>query len=151
MKEGTPNAELEAGTAYWLWLALSVSVGLLFVYAGAIKAWDPIGFASDIENFHILPWTVGVRLAFYLPWLELSCGLALIARRFDEGAIAILSGLMIVFIAASVIAKARGIDVSCGCFGHATKSLPFAMHLLIDFALLVALGALWLRRRRSGS
>ena len=49
----------------------------------------------------------------------------------------------VVFIGASIIAKARGIDVSCGCFGHAARNLSFASHLAIDFAILVAVLSLW--------
>jgi len=46
-------------------------VGGIFIYAGAIKALDPLRFATDIDNYKMLPWAIGVRLAFYLPWLEM--------------------------------------------------------------------------------
>ena len=55
--------------------------GGVFVYAGGLKLLDPPRFASDIGNYQILPWPVAVRLAFYLPWLEVLCGLALIFHR----------------------------------------------------------------------
>jgi putative oxidoreductase len=121
---------------------LEFLVGGLFIYAGALKAWDPIGFAGDIENYHMLPWVVGAPLAVFLPWLEVACGVALIVRRAEHGALAILTALMLVFIAATIIAKARGIDISCGCFGHAVRNLSFASHLAIDFAILAAIGVI---------
>jgi hypothetical protein len=111
----------------------------LFLYAGVIKGFDPLGFANDIDNYKILPWSLGVRLAFFLPWLEVVCGLTIIARRYYHGGLVILISLTSVFIAASVTAKARGLDVSCGCFGHAGRNLSFAGHLLLDFAILAAL------------
>ena len=98
---------------------LAFAVGAVFVYTGGLKLVDPVGFASDITNYQILPWPVAVRLAFYLPWLEVLCGLALIFHRLFEGALFLTGGLLLVFIAATVIAKARGIDVACGCFGSA--------------------------------
>src|SRR2546423_13669977 len=104
-------------------------VGGIFVYAGVIKALDPIRFASDIDNYKILPWAISVRLAFYLPWLEIFCGVALITRRLYAGGLLILTSLMVLFIGATITAKARGLDISCGCFGHASKNLSFSWHL----------------------
>ena len=119
-----------------LWRILAIIIGALFVYAGALKVWDPVGFAGDIHNYHVLPWIVNVRLAFYLPWLEILCGLALIFRRLYSGALTLLLGLLVVFIGATIAAKARGIDISCGCFGHVSDQLSFAWHLVLDFAIL---------------
>jgi len=131
------------------WHILAVIIGALFVYAGAIKVLDPISFANDIDNYKILPWFAGVRLAFYLPWLEILCGLALITRRLYFGGLLILIALTSVFIVASIVAKARGLDITRGCFGHASKYLSFAGHLALDFVLLGALMLLLWRARRS--
>jgi putative oxidoreductase len=125
------------------WRILAIIIGALFVYAGALKAGDPVRFAGDIQNYHVLPWTVNVRLAFYLPWLEMICGLALIFRRLYSGALALVLALMLVFIGASIAAKARGIDISCGCFGHVSDQLSFAWHMVLDFAILAVVVALW--------
>lgn len=124
---------------------VAVIIGALFVYAGGVKVLDPVGFAGDIENYKTLPWPIGVRLAFYLPWLEILCGLALITRCLFRGGMFILTVLMSVFIIATIVAKVRGLDISCGCFGHATKSLTFAWHLALDFLLLGGLLFLWRR------
>ncbi len=140
-----PSSQLSEANApsAIVWRILAIIIGALFVYAGAIKAMDPVEFAGDIHNYHVLPWAVNVRLAFYLPWLEIICGLALIFRRLYSGALALVLGLMIVFIGATIAAKARGIDISCGCFGHVSDQLSFAWHLVLDFAILAAVAALW--------
>ncbi len=122
----------------FVWRIVDILVGGLFIYAGVLKALDPIGFATDIDNYKTLPWFIGVRLAFYLPWLEILCGLALVTRQLYTGGLSILAALISIFIIASIAAKARGIDITCGCFGHASKNLSFAGHLALDFALLVA-------------
>ena len=124
-------------------IALALVIGGAFIYAGALKVWDPVKFGQDISNFHIVPWPVGVRMAFYLPWLEILCGVAVIVGWLRSGALAILTGLMVVFIAATISAKARGIDLDCGCFGAATSGLTFTWHMVIDFALLAGILALW--------
>ena len=127
--------------------SIALIVGAIFIYAGVIKAVDPLRFAIDIDNYKMLPWAIGVRLAFYLPWLELLCGLALILRFFYRGGLFILTALTFIFIAASIIAKVRGLDITCGCFGHASKNWSFTTHLAFDFAILIVLAALWVSSR----
>ena len=140
---------MESSTRNLIWRVIGIILGALFIYVGAIKALDPVRFAGDIENYHILPWTIGASLAFYLPWLEIICGIALILRRSHFGAQTILTGLMILFIFATISAKARGIDISCGCFGRVSDKLSFAWHLALDFAILFALVALGFFERSS--
>jgi uncharacterized membrane protein YphA (DoxX/SURF4 family) len=124
---------------------LAILIGLLFLYAGVVKVIDPVQFARDIDNYKMLPWQAGVGLALYLPWLEIFCGLALITRVFFRGSVFIITSLVFVFILASIVAKARGLDVSCGCFGEASKYLNFSWHLALDFLLLGGLLLLWKR------
>ena len=126
-----------------LWRIVAVIIGALFIYAGAVKVVDPVEFARDIDNYKMLPWQVGVGLALYLPWLEIFCGLALITRILYRGGLFFLTVLMALFIIITIIAKARGLDISCGCFGHASKDLSFAWHLGLDFLLLGGLLVLW--------
>jgi putative oxidoreductase len=133
------------------WRIVALIVGGIFIYAGVIKAIDPLRLAIDIDNYKMLPWAIGVRLAFYLPWLELLCGLALILRFFYRGGLLILTVLTFIFIAASIIARVRGLDITCGCFGHASKNWSFSGHLALDLAILAALSALWISNRTSAT
>jgi hypothetical protein len=129
----------------FVWRIVDLVVGGIFIYAGAIKALDPIRFASDIDNYKILPWMIAAGLAFYLPWLEILCGLALISRRLYLGGLSILTALTSVFILAAVAAKIRGLDITCGCFGHASQQWSFSGHLALDLAILAALLALYFK------
>ena len=131
----------------FVWRIVELVVGGIFIYAGAIKALDPIRFASDIDNYKMLPWMIAAGLAFYLPWLEIFSGLALILRRFYLGGLSILTALVCVFTAATIAAKVRGLDITCGCFGHTSQHWSFPLHLAIDLAILAALLALYFRVR----
>jgi hypothetical protein len=124
---------------------VAILIGGLFVYAGIVKVIDPVEFARDIDNYKMLPWSTSVWLSLYLPWLEILCGLALITRVLYRGSVFIVTGLMTLFIVSSIVAKARGLDVSCGCFGHASTYLSFSWHLALDFLLLGGLLFLWKR------
>jgi putative oxidoreductase len=124
---------------------VAILIGGLFVYAGIVKVIDPVEFARDIDNYKMRPWSSGVWLSMYLPWLEILCGLALITRVLYRGSVFIVTLLMTLFIVSSIVAKARGLDVSCGCFGHASTYLSFSWHLALDFLLLGGLLFLWKR------
>jgi putative oxidoreductase len=132
---------------FLIWRILDLIVGGIFVYAGALKILDPIQFANDIDNYKTLPWFVSVRLAFYLPWLEMLCGLALIFRFLYRGGLSILSALTLIFIGATVVAKARGLDITCGCFGHASRHWNFWQHMTVDLAILALLVAALIREQ----
>ena len=133
-----------ASPGVWRVLArvLDFVLGAVFIYAGALKAFDPVQFASDIDNFKILPWPLSVALAFYLPWLEILCGLGLVFRFFYRGALSILTALILIFTLSIIAAKIRGLDITCGCFGHASQHWSFPSHLATNLAILAALLAL---------
>jgi hypothetical protein len=70
----------------------------------------------------------------------------LIARRLYLGGLSILTALASIFIIATIAAKIRRLDITCGCFGHASKNWNFTAHIALD---LVLLGALLLLMRSS--
>src|SRR5438128_12582518 len=142
----TLNVQLSARPQF-PWRIVDVIVAGIFIYAGALKAFDPVQFASDIDNYKILPWPVSVALAFYLPWLEIFCALGLIFRRFYRGALSILTALIVVFTLATIAAKVRGLDITCGCFGHASQHWSFPAHLVTNLAILAGLLVLWVSNR----
>ena len=127
-------------------LILALAVGLVLIYAGALKVRDPMRFASDISNYQMIPWSLGVRVAFYLPWLEIVCGLALIFQRLFAGAIVLGLGLILLFTGATIWARSQGIDVACGCFGTASSNLTLTWHFVINGCLFAALLGLWFGR-----
>ena len=102
---------------------------------------DPVQFASDIDNYKLLPWPVSVALAFYLPWLEIFCALGLVFRFLYRGALSILSASIVVFTLATIAAKVRGLDITCGCFGHASQHWSFPSSHLADQSLQFSAGA----------
>jgi len=129
---------LKPQTSNILWRIVDLIVGGIFIYAGALKMFDPVRFASDIDNYKILPWTIGVALAFYVPWLEIFCGSALVLRFLYRGGLSILTALVLVFTLATVAAKVRGLDITCGCFGHASQHWSFPAHIATNLAILAA-------------
>ena len=139
------TSNIKDRTSNMLWRIVSLILAGVFIYAGGIKALDPVQFASDIDNYKILPWPISVALAFYLPWLEIFCGFALVVRLLYRGALSILTALILIFTLATIAAKVRGLDITCGCFGHASQNWSFPAHLATNLAILAALLALWFK------
>jgi len=135
----------EIAKVKFAWRIMDLVVGGVFIYAGVVKALQPVRFASDIDNYKILPWTISVGLAFYLPWLEILCGLALFLRRLYLGGLSILTALVLIFSGVTIAAKVRGLDITCGCFGHASQNWSFSGHLALDLVILAALLALYFK------
>lgn len=115
----------------------------LFIYAGVIKLINPDLFLSDIESYRLVPYSLAWLTAFYLPPLEILCGLGLVVPKLCRSASVILLGLIVVFLVAILSAWGRGLNISCGCFG-ATSEAPnyvwlVGRDLLLGIALLYAL------------
>ncbi|MFA6961376.1 MAG: MauE/DoxX family redox-associated membrane protein [Opitutaceae bacterium] len=106
-------------------------------FAGALKLRDPAAFATDIENFQLLPAGPSALFAVYLPWLELLVAAGLLLPRWRSSAALLATALFAVFTVAVAAAMARGLDITCGCFGHAAAT-PLRWALLRDLVLLVA-------------
>jgi hypothetical protein len=68
-----------------------------------------------------------------------------ITQRLYLGVLSIVTALISIFIVATV----RGLDITCGCFGHASKNWSFTTHLALDLALLCGL-VLLLASQRQG-
>ena len=92
-------------------------LGALMLWAAVSKLADPTDFLSSIYAYKTpLPQLLLKLAAVVLPWLELLCGLLLIANVWSETALTLAVALLAVFVLATGQAWARGLDISCGCF-----------------------------------
>lgn len=126
-------------------------LGGVFIYAGVGKVLDPAAFAGDIANYRLLPHPAAAALAAYLPWLEILAGLAVFRPRLRPGALFVLGGLSLVFAAAIASALARGLDISCGCFGHGRASGALLGLSLLRALVLAGMAAVLLARDGGGA
>ena len=100
-------------------LAARVVLGLVFIAAALPKIADPPGFAKAIWAYQLVPAAALNPLALVLPWLELLCGLALVAGVWVRPAVLWVGTLLLTFSLALAINLARHRPVDCGCFGSA--------------------------------
>ena len=102
----------------WLWLALRVIIGVIFVYAAWTKLREPWQlFAMNIDSYRLLPLTAVEFVARTLPWFELLVGLMVIGGIWLRLSSTAISALLLVFFALMVRAYMSGMEINCGCFG----------------------------------
>lgn len=124
--------------AAWLALPARWYLGGLFVLASLHKIAVPHVFAIDVATYGILPLALVNPVAIVLPWVELVAGLMLLLGARVRAAALLVAAMMAVFLAALVIALARGLDMSCGCFAsQGAESDPISgLTVLRDLAWL---------------
>ncbi len=97
--------------------AISIVLGALFVYAGAMKISDPLAMADTIAAFGILPLALINSFALAVPAFEIISGALLIAGWYRRVAAMALLIAIAAYTTAIGSALARGITIDCGCFG----------------------------------
>ena len=99
----------------WSYRFIRWTLGAVFIYTGSTKLMDPSVFGVLIEAYGIVPESLVPFLAVTLPLLEVTAGIGLV---FDiEGSLAMITGLLVLFIAVLGYGIHMGLDVDCGCFG----------------------------------
>jgi putative oxidoreductase len=138
---------------------LRLLLGVLMLWAAVSKLANPTDFLGSIYAYQLpLPRPLMQITAVVLPWVELLCGLLLVAGLWLESALVAVTGLMVVFVLATGLAWMRGLEIGCGCydlkiFGLGDR-LPGLLRFLesVAFAFfrnlgLTALAAYLLRRQ----
>lgn len=133
-------------------IALRIGLAAIFLYAGALHAWDAPKFVESIQAYDLLPPDAAVLLGVYLPWVEIFAAIALLARWLYLGALAAIGGMLLVFLGGLLSAWSRGLDISCGCFRTAESiQTHFPQLVARDVAMLAAVAVLWWLAKRGVS
>ena len=125
-------------------------LGLTFIVAGSSKLGGVPTFATQIHAYRLTSLDGSMLAAFALPWVEvivgvsLCCGLVLSAAYLSAGL------LLAMFSLAVVSATARGLDISCGCFGSSDSTIGIGTYLrLVALWALVVVGYHFASRTKS--
>jgi hypothetical protein len=99
----------------WSYRLCRWTLGGVFIYAGGTKLVEPEIFAVLIEAYGIVPERLLMPVAIGLPLLKVIAGIGLL---FDiRGSLALITGLLVLFIVVLGYGIWMGLDVDCGCFG----------------------------------
>ncbi|MDG1241144.1 MAG: MauE/DoxX family redox-associated membrane protein [Opitutae bacterium] len=92
----------------------------VFVTAALPKIEDPAAFGISVAAFRVIDSELSAWVALLLPWLELVIGLGILLPVIRRTSGALIALLLLLFITLHLSAWARGLDISCGCFGAET-------------------------------
>ena len=106
-------------------LATRYLLGGLLLWAAVSKLANPTAFLGSLYAYD-LPLPAGFLkvVAVVLPWLELLCGLMLLAQAWPQTTLLFVAGLFGVFVVATAQATSRGLDIACGCFDLTILGFP---------------------------
>ena len=125
-------------------LLFRLIVGGVFIWAAVLKIPEAADLAKSMAQFELLPQVLIPPFSYFLPWLELLCGAALILGIWLPAAAVWTNILLVVFSLAIVSTLIRGIDADCGCFGEA-KMPGGSWGTLIKNLVMLPLGVMILR------
>mgnify|MGYP001822189547 FL=1 len=133
----------------WIYKLIRWGFGAIFIYAGNLKLLEPKTFVVLIEAYGIVPETLLMTEAIILPAFEVAAGIGLL---FDiEGSLAVITGLLVLFIGILGYGIWMGLDVDCGCFGpedpEAEAFQGLRMSLYRDLVMLAVVGFIYGWRR----
>ncbi len=116
-------------------ILIVASVGLPGTRLGSAKIMHPNSFAKSIRTYRMVPESLVLPMAMYMPWLELTTGIALILGIWQRHSLITSMLLCASFMIANTAALVRGLKVDCGCFGSgyhgtATRELLIALGML---------------------
>jgi uncharacterized membrane protein YphA (DoxX/SURF4 family) len=124
-----------------------IVLGLLFAVAAVAKLTDIGAFVTQVHNFRIVPVAAENLLAMTLPWIELLGALALLFNLRPRAGAAVITGMLVVFTLAVIVAMSRGLSIECGCFGR-LDATRVGMTKVLQNVGMMTLGVLSLLRPR---
>ena len=126
-----------------------LGLGGLFIYSAWAKIDDPGLFADSVSRYEVLPECMLGIFSLTMPMLELVAGAALVFTKWMRESALLISGMLALFIVALAQALARGLEISCGCFGVPSVGgrQEIVLALVRDVVLIVP--AIWLMFRRN--
>lgn len=78
---------------------------------------NPYAFLDTVFSYRLVPEWAGPWVAAVVPFLQLVLAVCLVARWWPRTAYAGAVLLFLTFAAVQAVTLARGLDISCGCFG----------------------------------
>jgi uncharacterized membrane protein YphA (DoxX/SURF4 family) len=101
----------------WAGLAARLVVGGVWLYAGALKLFDPAQSVAAVRAYELLPGALIEPVGQLLPVIEVVVGAMLVLGLLTRGAAVVSALLFVAFIIGIASVWARGMNIDCGCFG----------------------------------
>ncbi len=124
----------------WVSTAARLLLGIVLIWAALPKLHDPLTFTQAVRAYDATPEWLSKGIGYGLPVLELCLGIALILGVTVRIAASVAAVLFLVFLIGLIQAAARGIKLTCGCFGGGGATAgqtSYTLDILRDAGLLI--------------
>ena len=130
----------------WPYLLPRLGLGLVFVWAGAVKLLDVHAFGVVLARYGLLPEPLLWPAALGLPILEVLAGLGLALG--VRGSLSLITAMLALFAGVLWFGVLKGLEIDCGCFspGELAQHDGLRQALYRDLALLAVAAHLYLWR-----
>ena len=105
------------GAQLWASTCARLVLGAVWLWAALAKILDPEQSVIAVRAYRLLPEALVKPVAWGLPFLELAIAVLLLLGIRTRLAAWLSLGLLAVFVGSVASAWARGLSISCGCFG----------------------------------
>jgi uncharacterized membrane protein YphA (DoxX/SURF4 family) len=103
--------------------SLQLTLGAVFLIAGAVKLRRPDSFVQSVRAYDVLPPRFAGPVAGVLIVLELLIGIALVTGHRTSLAIPAAIGILAAFCVGVIVTLKRGRRIPCGCFGDSDEPI----------------------------
>ncbi|HEY3715420.1 MAG TPA: MauE/DoxX family redox-associated membrane protein [Jatrophihabitantaceae bacterium] len=124
----------------WLGTVARLVLGVVWIWAAWSKLGDPRGFVQAVRAYDATPEWLSKAIGYGLPTLEICLGVLLVVGIITRAAAIVSVPLLVVFLIGIIQADARGLKLTCGCFGGGgttTGGTSYTLDILRDVGLLV--------------
>ncbi len=105
----------KASLLSWTYIVLRLGLAIPFIYGGFTKLLSPKVFAKTLSAYGLVPEELLPLVAIGLPLIETVAGTGLV---FDiKGSLALISGLLSLFVFVLWYGVLHNLEIDCGCFG----------------------------------
>lgn len=125
-------------------LILRLSLGGFLIFMGVKKLLALEGFVESVANYQMLNRPHDAYLAYFLPWVEVFTGLAIVSGFLLRGGLIVSMLMMIGFTTAVIVVWNQGLNINCGCFGNSDEPSNYPLVVTRNVLLLiVSAGLFW--------
>ena len=117
-------------------LVLRVLLGGFFIWSGGVKLLDLKAFVETVANYQMLDRPIDAYVGYFVPWLEIFVGLAVLTGIFLRGGLFICGAMLLGFSAARhprVIRSAKTPE-NAGCYKTDRDRAPNSPWIVTRFS-----------------
>ncbi|GAB5443099.1 MAG: hypothetical protein Fues2KO_34480 [Fuerstiella sp.] len=130
--------------------AVSLLIAIVLLRSATHHFTNPYAFLISIYKYELVNPRVGEVVAITLPALQSLVAIGLLSRVAVSASLMLSTTLMTMFTAVQATALAKGLDISCGCFGPVSeRQVNFSSVTFVGILTIAAAVALTFHRKHT--